>query len=330
MDLTTHYMGLRLNNPLIASAGPLTSTVKSIQRLEKAGIAAVVLPSLFEEQIRQEQEAEERIALSRNDLFPEAMSFLPSELTLERSSQMYLDLIAKARAAVDIPVIASLNGCSEGGWTDYARQIEQAGASAIELNLYYNPPSLDITGRQVEQLYLDVVQQVKRSVAIPVALKIDPYFSAFGHMARQFDEIGIDALVMFNRMQQPDYNLKTMLVETKWPISKAGDIGIPLRWISVLHGQIHASLAATSGAYDHEDVIKYLLAGADTIMLASSLIQNGSDYVAVLLKGLEVWLKQRDFSDLTQVRGLMSQRSVANPEACERANYIRTVDGAKH
>lgn len=329
MDLTTHYMGLSLNNPLIASAGPLTSTIKSIQRLEKAGIAAVVLPSLFEEQIRQEQGAEEQIALSGNDLFPEATSFQPLELTLERCSQMYLDLIAKARAAVDIPVIASLNGCSEGGWTDYARQIEQAGASGIELNIYYNPPSLDITGRQVEELYLNVVQQVKRSVSIPVALKIDPYFSAFGHMARQFDEIGIDALVMFNRVQQPDFNLKTMLVETRWPISKAGDIGIPLRWISVLHGKIRSSLAASGGAYDHEDLIKYLLAGADTIMLASALIQNGSDYVSVLLKGLEVWLKQRELTDLAQMRGLMSQRSVANPEAYERANYIRTVDGAK-
>ena len=328
MDLTTHYMGLSLKNPLIASACPLTSTIKSIQRLEKAGIAAVVLPSLFEEQIRQEQGADEQIAPSRNDLFPEAGS-LPLELTLERSSQMYLDLIAKARATVDIPVIASLNGCSEGGWTEYARQIERAGASGIELNIYYNPPSLDITGRQVEELYLNVVHQVKRSVSIPVALKIDPYFSAFGHMARQFDEIGIDALVMFNRMQQPDFNLKTMLVETRWPISKAGDIGIPLRWISVLHGKIRSSLAASGGAYDHEDLIKYLLAGADTIMLASALIQNGSDYVSVLLKGLEVWLKQREFTDLAQMRGLMSQRSVANPEAFERANYIRTVDGAK-
>lgn len=325
MDLTTHYMGLSLKNPLIASACPLTSTIKSIQRLEKAGIAAVVLPSLFEEQIRQEQGADEQIDPSRNDLFPEAGSFL----TLERSSQMYLDLIAKARATVDIPVIASLNGCSEGGWTEYARQIERAGASGIELNIYYNPPSLDITGRQVEELYLNVVHQVKRSVSIPVALKIDPYFSAFGHMARQFDEIGIDALVMFNRMQQPDFNLKTMLVETRWPISKAGDIGIPLRWISVLHGKIRSSLAASGGAYDHEDLIKYLLAGADTIMLASALIQNGSDYVSVLLKGLEVWLKQREFTDLAQMRGLMSQRSVANPEAFERANYIRTVDGAK-
>lgn len=328
MDLTTHYMGLSLKNPLIASACPLTSTIKSIQRLEKAGIAAVVLPSLFEEQIRQEQGADEQIAPSRNDLFPEAGS-LPLELTLERSSQMYLDLIAKARATVDIPVIASLNGSSEGGWTEYARQIERAGASGIELNIYYNPPSLDITGRQVEEVYLNVVQQVKRSVSIPVALKIDPYFSAFGHIARQFDEIGIDALVMFNRMQQPNFNLKTMLVETRWPISKAGDIGIPLRWISVLHGKIRSSLAASGGAYDHEDLIKYLLAGADTIMLASALIQNGSDYVSVLLKGLEVWLKQREFTDLAQMRGLMSQRSVANPEACERANYIRTVDGAK-
>ncbi|WP_083232887.1 dihydroorotate dehydrogenase-like protein [Endozoicomonas atrinae] len=329
MDLTTKYMGLSLKNPLMAAASPLTSTVKSIQRLEKAGIAAVVLPSLFEEQIRREQEEEERIALSRNNLFPEATSFLPSGLTLERGSQAYLDTIHKAKAAVDIPVIASLNGCSEGGWVDYARQIEQAGADGIELHIYYNPPSLDITGRQVEEVYLDVARRVKNSVTIPVALKIDPFFSAFGNMARQFDEIGVDALVMFNRMLQPDFNLNNMLVEPNWPISKAGEIGIPLRWISVLHGKINASLAATSGAYDHEDIIKYLLGGADTVMLASALIRNGADYVSVLLKGLEVWLKQRDFEDLNEMRGLMSQRSVANPEAFERANYIRTVDGAR-
>ncbi len=329
MDLTTKYMGLSLKNPLMAAASPLTSTVKSIQRLEKAGIAAIVLPSLFEEQIRREQEEEERIALSRNDLFPEATSFLPSGLTLERGSQAYLDTIHKVKAAVDIPVIASLNGCSEGGWVDYARQIEQAGADGIELHIYYNPPSLDITGRQVEEVYLDVARRVKDSVTIPVALKVDPFFSAFGNMARQFDEIGVDALVMFNRMLQPDFNLNNMLVEPSWPISKAGEIGIPLRWISVLHGKVNASLAATSGAYDHEDIIKYLLGGADTVMLASALIRNGADYVSVLLKGLEVWLKQRDFEDLNEMRGMMSQRSVANPEAFERANYIRTVDGVR-
>ncbi len=329
MDLTTKYMGLSLKNPLIAAASPLTSTVKSIQRLEKAGIAAVVLPSLFEEQIRREQEEEERIAMSRNDLFPEATSFLPAGLTLERGSQAYLDTIHKTKAAVDIPVIASLNGCSEGGWVDYARQIEQAGADGIELHIYYNPPSLDITGRQVEDVYLDVARRVKNSVTIPVALKVDPFFSAFGNMARQFDEIGVDALVMFNRMLQPDFNLNNMLVEPSWPISKAGEIGIPLRWISVLHGKVNASLAATSGAYDHEDIVKYLLGGADTVMLASALIRNGADYVSVLLKGLEVWLKQRDFEDLNEMRGMMSQRSVANPEAFERANYIRTVDGVR-
>ncbi len=329
MDLTTSYMGLSLKNPLMAAASPLTSTIKSIQRLEKAGIAAVVLPSLFEEQIRREQEEAERMALSRNNLSPEATSFLPAGLTLERGSEAYLDTIHKARAAVDIPVIASLNGCSGGGWIDYARQIEQAGADGIELHIYYNPPSLDITGRQVEDVYLDIARRVKSSVTIPVALKIDPFFSAFGNMARQFDEIGVDALVMFNRMLQPDFNLNNMLVETRWPISKAGEIGIPLRWISVLHGNINASLAASSGAYDHEDIIKYLLGGADTVMLASALIRNGADYVSVLLKGLEVWLKQRDFNDLNEMRGLMSQRSVANPEVFERANYIRTVDGAK-
>ena len=330
MDLTTNYMGLSLENPLIAAASPLTSTLKSIQRLQKAGIAAVVLPSLFEEQIRREQEEEEQITLSRNNLFPEATSFLPAGLTLERGSQAYLDTIHKVKAAVDIPVIASLNGCSEGGWIDYARQVEQAGADGIELHIYYNPPSLDITGRQVEDVYLDVIRSVKNSVTIPVALKIDPFFSAFGNMARQFDEIGVDALVMFNRMlQQPDFNLNNMQVETSWPISKAGEIGIPLRWISVLHGKINASLAATSGACDHEDIIKYLLGGADTVMLASALIRNGADYVSVLLKGLEVWLKQRYFAGLNDMRGLMSLRSVANPEAFERANYIRTVDGAR-
>ena len=330
MDLTTQYLGLNLKNPLIASSSPLTSTVNSIRNLEKAGIAAVVLPSLFEEAIRYEQNAAEQAPRSGNDLFTEANTFLPSGLTLERGAEAYLEMIQRAKDAVTIPVIASLNGCTNGGWVDYAQKIEKSGADAIELHIYYNPPSLDITSQEVEGVYLDIARRVKDNVKIPVALKIDPFFSAFGNMARQFDEIGIDGLVMFNRMLQPDFNLTTMQVETSWPISKASDIGIPIRWISALHGKVNCSLAATTGTYDHEDIIKYLLAGADSVMLASSLIRNGSNYVSSLLQGIEIWMKQRGFENLKDIRGLLSLSAVDNPESFERANYIRTLDAVKN
>ncbi|WP_067515279.1 dihydroorotate dehydrogenase-like protein [Endozoicomonas ascidiicola] len=298
LDLSTRYLGLTFKNPLIASASPLTSTVKSVQRLERAGIGAVVLPSLFEEQCL-------------NDAAP----------------QQYLDMLQKTKASVEIPVIASMNGYTEGDWLASAVQLEKAGADAIELNIYYNPPSFDVSSQQVEQVYLDILHRVKSEVTVPVSLKVDPFFSAFGNMARQFDEIGVDGLVIFNRMIQPDFNLNTMQLETSWPISKAGDIGAPLKWVSSLHGRVNVSLAASSGAFDHEDIIKYLLAGADTVMLASALIRNGADYVSVLLKGINVWMKQRDFASLNDMRGLMSQKEIQNPEAFERANYIRAVDG---
>ncbi len=330
MDLTTNYMGLSLKSPLIASASPLTSTQNSIQRLEQAGIGAVVLPSLFEEQIHQQQEEDERIALSQNNSFAEASTFFPAGISSENAADKYLNNIQQIKKSINIPVIASLNGCSQGGWVDYACQIEQAGADALELHFYYNPPSLEISGREVEALYVDVVKRVRAKVSIPLALKIDPFFSAFGHMAKQFDDAGINGLVMFNRMLKPDFNLQTMTVEPSWPISKPGAIGLPLRWIGVLHGKIKASLAATSGVYDHEDIVKYLLAGADTVMLASGLIQNGADYASSLRKGLELWMKQRGFHSLEELRGVMSQQSIANPETFERTNYLRIIDGPDH
>ncbi len=329
MDLTTRYMGLELKNPLVAAASPLSSTVNSIRRLEDAGASAVVLYSLFEEQLLQEQELDEMMSLSRDNTFAESLSFLPGGGSFHAGPVRYLEMIQKARSVVDIPVIASLNGCTTGGWVDYARQIEEAGAHGLELHVYYNPPSLDISGRDVEALYLEIARRVKKAVKIPVALKVDPYFSAFGNMARQFDETGVDALVMFNRMLQPNFNLQTLEVEPSWPVSHPGEIGVPLRWIAVLHGKLKTSLAATTGAHDHEDIVKYLLAGADVVMLASALIKNGAGYLTTLLNGLESWMERRGFESIREMQGVMSQQSVSNPEVFERMNYIRMLDGCR-
>lgn len=329
MDLTTRYMGLELKNPLVASASPLSSTVNSIRRLEDAGAAAVVLYSLFEEELLWQQELDERMSLGRDNAFAESLSFFPEGEHFRASPDSYLEMIDKARSAVDIPVIASLNGCTAGGWVDYARQIEAAGADGLELHFYYNPSSLDVSGREVEARYLDIARRVRQQVSLPIALKLDPFFSAFGHMARQFDDMGVDALVLFNRMLQPDFNLQTLEMEAHWPVSHPGDIGVPLHWIAALHGQLGTSLAATSGAHDHEDIIKYLLAGADVVMLASALIENGASYLETLLTGLKNWMTRRGFESIQSLQGVMSQQSVSNPEALERMSYIRMLDGSR-
>ncbi len=327
MDLSTRYMGLSLKNPLVASASPLNTDVDNLRRLEDAGAAAVVLPSLFEEQIEAEVARQEHLTEFAAESFPEALSYFPEAAEYRVAPHQYLDLIARARQAVDIPVIASLNGTSDEGWIYYARLIEEAGASALELNIYFIPADISTSGRDVEKRYIDIVKAVRPIVSIPVAVKLSPYFSSIGHMALALENAGADALVLFNRFYQPDVDLARLEVLTDLELSRHNEIRLPLLWLGVLSGRARASLAASTGVASADDVVKYLLVGADVVMTTSSLLRHGVEHMQVLLEGLASWMSVRDFRSLAEVRGLLSHGKVKNPAAFERANYIKILQG---
>jgi dihydroorotate dehydrogenase (fumarate) len=326
MDLTTHYMGLELKHPVVASASPLSESLDGIRRLEDGGAAAVVMFSLFEEQIHRENAALDRLLSHGAHSFAESLSYFPAVDDFAAGPDHYLNLVRRASETADIPIIASLNCVTGEGWIDYARQLEQAGASGLELNIYAIETNLDITGQEVEQRYLDSLKRVKQAVSIPVALKLSPFFSAFGHMAKQLDAAGADALVLFNRFYQPDFDIDTLEAAPTLTLSSAGEIRLPLLWIALLHGRVNASLGATRGVETSVEVIKYLLAGADTVMTASALLRHGPGYVAKLVEGLEAWMDERGFHSVRQLRGIMSHAKVADPQAFERANYIRILE----
>ena len=325
MDLTTHYLGLELRNPLVAGAGPLTAELDNIRRLEDAGVGAVVLPSIFEEQIRQEQNLIDVFTNAGVDSYAEALSYFPAQAVYAMDPERYVDLVQRAVETVDIPVVASLNGVTDQGWVDYARRIEEAGASAIELNIYFIPSDLDLSGRDVEQRYLDVLKAVKATVKCPVSVKIGPYFSAIGHMALQLDAAGADGLVLFNRFYEPDIDLARLELMSDLELSKPYEIRLPLLWIAVLAGRTKASLAASTGVDSIDEVVKYLLAGADVVMTTSSLLRHGVGHVSQILAELENWLAARGLDTLKTVRGRMSHRNIADPTAFERANYIKVL-----
>ena len=325
MDLTTHYLGLELRNPLVAGAGPLTAELDNIRRLEDAGVGAVVLPSIFEEQIRQEQNLIDVFTNAGVDSYAEALSYFPAQAVYAMDPERYVDLVQRAVETVDIPVVASLNGVTDQGWVDYARRIEKAGASAIELNIYFIPSDLDLSGRDVEQRYLDVLKAVKATVKCPVSVKIGPYFSAIGHMALQLDAAGADGLVLFNRFYEPDIDLARLELMSDLELSKPYEIRLPLLWIAVLAGRTKASLAASTGVDSIDEVVKYLLAGADVVMTTSSLLRHGVGHVSQILAELENWLAARGLDTLKTVRGRMSHRNIADPTAFERANYIKVL-----
>ena len=327
MDLTTQYLGLSLKNPLIAGAGPVTGKLDNIRRLEDMGAAAVVLPSIFEEQIVQEERLIVRLSTLGVDGNSEALSYFPSAALYKSDPRRYLELLYRGAHAVDIPVIASLNGISDHGWIEYARQIEEAGADAIELNIYFIPADLQMTGSEVERRYLGILSAVKQAVKIPVAVKLSPYFSAMGHMASQLVEGGANGLVLFNRFYEPDIDLTELRLLANLELSTAAEIRLPLLWIGVLSGRIQASLAASSGVESEDEVIKYLLAGADVVMTTSALLKHGVRYIKVLLEGLKDWLDSRDLESLEHIRGRLSQRNVTDPTAFERANYIKILQG---
>jgi len=326
MDLSTDYLGLELAHPVIASASPLTGDTGNIRRMEDAGAAAVVMHSLFEEQIRKEAATMDRLLSSGADSFGEALSYFPPLTDYRASEESYLETLTAASAAVDIPVIASLNGISPSGWTGHATAMEQAGAKAIELNIYYIAADAAESGQQVEARYLDIIRAVKGAVSIPVAVKVGPYFSAFSHMAHQMVGAGADGLVLFNRFYQPNFDLEQMAVTRALELSRAEEIRTGLLWISVLYQKLGASIAATTGVETHVEIVKYLMAGADVVMTTSSLLRNGIEYLGVLRDDLDGWMERHGFASLAPLRGSMSLSRVADPSAFERANYIRILE----
>ena len=327
MDLTTSYMGLRLRNPLIASASPLNGEPGTLRALEDHGAGAVVLPSIFEEQILAEhRELDARLQVEATGS-AEAQTYFPAPAGYGFGPERYLEIVRRAHEAVTIPVIASLNCASEEGWGTYARSLQQAGAAAIELNIYFIPTDLALSGRDVEQRYLDVLRSVKGAVTVPVAVKIGPYFSAPGAMARALAEGGADALVLFNRFYQPDIDVASLGLSLELELSRPIEIRLPLLWIAILYGRVRASLAASTGVESPDDVLKYLLVGADTVMTTSALLRHGVGHMRALVDGLTELLAARGRDSLAGIRGSMSQKYLKDPTALERLNYMRMLQG---
>ena len=325
MDLTTNYMGLKLKNPLVAASTPISEHLDNLKRMEDAGIAAVVHRSLFEEQLTYESLESEHFAEQGTESFAEALSYFPTATDFVLGPDEYLDHIVKAKKAVKIPIIASLNGYSKGGWTKYAKDLEKAGADAIELNIYYLPTDMKESSRDVEENYLTVVKAVKSLVKIPVAVKVGPFFSAMANMAKRFDDAGVDGLVLFNRFYQSDIDLETLEVKPNLVLSTSAESRLPLRWIAILYGRIKASMAASTGIHTAEDVVKMILVGANVTMLGSTLLKNGVKQTTKILAELKAWMEKHEYESVKKMVGSMSQKSCRNPEAFERANYMKVL-----
>lgn len=325
IDLTTRYLGMTLRTPLVASASPLSEDVDKIKRLEDSGAAAVVLYSLFEEQLRHEKAALEHHLSAGTESFAEALSYFPEPQDFVLGPEQYLEHIRRAKQAVAIPIIASLNGTSLGNWTQYARQMQQAGADAIELNVYYIPTDSSLSSDSVEQTYLDIVAAVKSCVTIRVAVKISPFFTNMASMARRLCDAGADGLVLFNRFYQPDINLEQLEVEPGVILSTPFALRLPLRWIAILWGRVPADLAATSGVHHAEDVVKLLMVGASVTMMCSALLRHGIEHVRTVEDRLHGWLAEHEYESVRQLQGSMSQQHCADPAAFERANYMKAL-----
>ncbi len=329
MDLTTTYMGLKLKNPIVPSASPLSHSVESVKAMEDAGAAAVVVYSLFEEQINHESGELDHYLTHGTESFAEALNYFPEPSQFRLTPVQYLEHISKLKKNTNIPIIGSLNGVSKGGWVKYAKSIEEAGADALELNVYYVATDPKLSGSEVENMYVDALKSVKENVKIPVAIKLSPYFSSMANMAKKLDEAGADALVLFNRFYQPDFNLEKLEVEPNLMLSTNWEMRLPLRWIAILYGQIKANMAATSGIHKEEDVIKVMMAGADAAMVCSELLVNGIGRITQILKGMEKWMEENQYSSIQMMKGSMSQKSCAEPAAFERANYMKALQSYK-
>ena len=325
IELTTKYLGMTLRTPLVASAGPYTKDISNVLRMEDAGLSAVVLHSLFEEQIELESQELDRMLSGHTESYAESLSYFPDMSDYNISVDGYLEHVRKVKQAVSIPVIGSLNGSSMGGWVEYARQIEQAGADGLELNVYNMATDPDVTGHSVEESLVDLVSHVKATVSIPIAIKLSPFFSSIPNMARRLDLAGANALVLFNRFYQPDFDLQTLEVYPHLVLSNSNELLLRLHWVAILFGRVHADLAITGGVHTAIDVIKSMMAGARIAMMTSCLLRHGLNYAGQLESDLVEWMEEQEYSSIEQMQGSMSYKNVPDPTAFERANYMRVL-----
>jgi dihydroorotate dehydrogenase (fumarate) len=326
VDLTTTYLGLKLKNPLVASPSPLSEKVENVKRMEEAGVAAVVMYSLFEEQIIHESLELDYFLTRGTESFAEALTYFPNIGKFTLAPEKYVETLKKTKLAVNIPVLGSLNGVSSGGWIEYGRKIQDAGADALELNLYYLPVDLALTSSQLEDNYLKLVSDVRARISIPLAVKLAPFFTALPNFAKRLVEAGADGLVLFNRFYQPDLDLENLEVVPNLVLSNSDELRLPLRWIAILYGKVKADLALTSGVHTPEDAIKAIMAGANVAMSTSALLKRGSNAIQYILTGMEEWLVAHDYESIKQMRGSMSQGAVAEPAAFERTNYMKVLN----
>jgi len=325
MDLSTDYMGLVLRNPLVASASPLSRTADAVRRLADAGVGAVVLYSLFEEQLLRESAENARLVDAGAEIFAESLTYFPESVEEEPGPRQYLSLLERAANAVDVPVVGSINGVTPGGWVDYSRAMEDAGAAAIELNIYSLPGDTRTSGRDVEQRHVDILRRVKEAVDVPVAVKLSPYFSSTGEMAVRLDDAGANGLVLFNRFLQPEVDAETLVIVPGVGLSDPAEARLPRTWIALLYGRVRAALAATTGVETSLDVAKYLLAGADVVMTASALLRHGPEYATVLVDGLADWMQRKRFGSVREFRGLLAVPADADETIYERAGYVSAL-----
>ncbi len=324
-DLSTTYLGLQLKNPVIASASPISKKLDGIKKLEEAGASAVVMYSLFEEQITHESLALDHFLNRGTESYAESLTYFPNLDNYNIGPEDYLSLIAKAKQAVSIPVIASLNGVSAGGWIDFAKKMEQAGADALELNMYYLATDPDLTSQELEQNYVDLVKAVRAQVKIPLAVKLSPFFTALPNLSKQLVAAGANGLVLFNRFIQPDLDIETLEVTPNLQLSTPAELRLPLRWTAILYGRIKADLALTTGVHSSQDVLKAMMAGARVTMLTSELLKNGIGRISDILTDMQTWMESYEYTSIQQMQGSMSQQAVAEPAAFERANYMKAL-----
>jgi dihydroorotate dehydrogenase (fumarate) len=325
VDLSTSYLGLSLKNPVIASASPISKKLDGFRKLEDAGASAVVMYSLFEEQIVHESLALDHFLNRGTDTYAESLTYFPDLQHYNLGPDEYLEMIRKAKAAINIPVIASLNGVSTGGWIDYAKRMEQAGADGLELNVYYIATDINLSSQELEQNYVDLVKDVRSQIKIPLAVKLSPFFTALPNLANRLVQAGANGLVLFNRFLQPDLDIETLEVTPNLILSNSNELRLPLRWVAILYGRIQADLALTTGVHTAQDVLKSVMAGASGTMLASSLLTHGTKHVTEILTDMQMWMETFEYQSIQQMKGSMSQRAVAEPAAFERANYMKAL-----
>lgn len=325
VDLTTNYLGLSLKNPLVASASPLSKKVETSIRMEQAGVSAIVMYSLFEEQIIRDSLKLHADLTRGTESFSEALTYLPDYGLYTIGPERYLEVLEKTRQSVNIPVIGSLNGTTPGGWTEYAKKIEQAGADALELNMYDLATDPEVSAAQLEDRYISLVSEIRNEVRIPLAVKLSPFFTSLPNFARRLVEAGANGLVLFNRFYQPDFDLEELEVTPNLVLSNSTELRLPLRWIAILYGRVSTDFALTSGVHTAEDIIKSVMAGASVAMTASALLHEGLSHVSVLLEGVSSWMIEHEYESIQQMKGSMSQKAVADPAAFERANYLAVL-----